>query len=224
MRPKIENYYWSRKLAYAVGLIATDGNLSIDGRHIELTSKDVEQLKNFCNCLNKQVKIGQKISGYTGTYHSHVQIGDITLYKFLLKIGLTPKKSKTIGELKIPNRYFVDFLRGCLDGDGCTYSYWDPRWRSSFMLYTTFTSASSSHVLWLQGKIEELYGIIGKVSFDNRSNYNLRFAKTASTTLLGKIYYKKNLICLTRKRLKVEASLGIINNDAAVLEQADRPA
>jgi len=30
---------WSADFAYAVGLLTTDGSLSIDGRHINLTSK-----------------------------------------------------------------------------------------------------------------------------------------------------------------------------------------
>lgn len=49
---------WSNELAYAVGLIATDGNLSKDGRHIELTSKDTEQLETFKRCLKLKNRIG----------------------------------------------------------------------------------------------------------------------------------------------------------------------
>ena len=33
---------WNHDFAYAIGLITTDGNLSPDGRHINLTSKDEE--------------------------------------------------------------------------------------------------------------------------------------------------------------------------------------
>ena len=38
---------WSAELAYAVGLIATDGCLSKDKRHIDFTSKDKELIKTF---------------------------------------------------------------------------------------------------------------------------------------------------------------------------------
>jgi len=57
---------WSSEFAYALGLLATDGNLSPDGRHFDFTSKDKEQLRNFMKCLGIKVKIGYKISGYTG--------------------------------------------------------------------------------------------------------------------------------------------------------------
>ena len=45
---------WSSKLAYAIGLITTDGSLSKDGRHISFTSKDKEQVKNFKFCLDRK--------------------------------------------------------------------------------------------------------------------------------------------------------------------------
>jgi len=51
---------WSNNLAYAVGLIATDGSLSKDGRHINLTSKDLGQIQNFAKILNLKNRIGIK--------------------------------------------------------------------------------------------------------------------------------------------------------------------
>ncbi len=43
---------WTANLAYAVGLITTDGCLSKDGRHIDLTSKDLEQCELSKTKLN----------------------------------------------------------------------------------------------------------------------------------------------------------------------------
>lgn len=54
---------WSADLAYAVGLISTDGNLSKDGRHFDFTSKDLDQIKNFKKILKLKNKIGKKYSG-----------------------------------------------------------------------------------------------------------------------------------------------------------------
>ena len=50
---------WSDNFAYAIGLIASDGCLSKDGRHIYFTSKDkhlVENLKNALRIKNKIFK------------------------------------------------------------------------------------------------------------------------------------------------------------------------
>lgn len=206
---------WNSNLAYAVGLIATDGNLSKDGRHIDLTSKDLEQIKTFLKAIKSKAKITLKSSGYSQKKYYRTQFSDVKFYRFLLKIGLTPAKSKTIGELKFPNKYFADFLRGCLDGDGCTYSYFDPRWKSSFALYTQFASASKKHLVWLNQKVEKLYGIKGTIRFHSKV-YGLEFAKRNSLILLSKLYYKENILYLKRKRSKILAALSIINKQARV--------
>jgi hypothetical protein len=136
------------------------------------------------------------------------------LYRFLLLIGLTPNKTKTIGKLNIPDRYFVDFLRGHLDGDGFTYSYWDKRWKSSFMLYTGFTSASEKHLLWLQTQIKRLFGLKGNLKPFRSSVFKLMYAKKESVVLLDKIYYQTYLPCLERKKFKIKAALDIIAKQA----------
>src|SRR5438105_2868369 len=95
-KPKRREVIWSSELAYAIGLITTDGNLSIDGRHLSLVSKDIEQTKNLKKCLSLDVKIGIHRSGRrmaNRTYH-RVQWGDVIFYDFLVGIGLMPNKSK----------------------------------------------------------------------------------------------------------------------------------
>ncbi|PIP23436.1 MAG: hypothetical protein COX36_03420, partial [Candidatus Nealsonbacteria bacterium CG23_combo_of_CG06-09_8_20_14_all_38_19] len=73
MRPvRKERIRWSPKLAYIVGLLATDGSLSIDGRHIDFTSKDVQLLKTFKKCLGLKNKIGFKSSGFSKKKYPHV--------------------------------------------------------------------------------------------------------------------------------------------------------
>ena len=45
---------WSDNFAYILGVIATDGNLSSDLRHICITSKDYEMVLNCKTYLNLQ--------------------------------------------------------------------------------------------------------------------------------------------------------------------------
>ena len=212
---------WSPELAYAIGLIATDGNLSTDGRHIEFTSKDIQLLKTFKKCLKLENKIGLKIGGFTGKRYPRIQFGDVIFYNWLLKIGLTPRKSKTISKLKIPNKYFFDFLRGHFDGDGSCYSYWDPRWKSSFMFYITFTSASKPHIDWLRGKIKKLAKIKGHITQDGGKNtWQLKYAKKETKVLINKFYYKGNVPCLERKRQKIITILTIDKKHSAKIPNA----
>lgn len=212
----MSNIRWSRKLAYAVGLIATDGCLSCDGRHIDLTSKDLEQLENFKKCLGIKANITWKGSGFSKKRYPRIQFGDVKLFRWLEEIGIHPHKSKTIRELKIPDKYFFDFLRGCYDGDGSFYSYWDPRWKSSFMIYLQFTSASIDYLRWINKTLYQLCKTQGKIKMYERC-YNLVFAKKSSKIIIQKMYANKNCICLSRKKDRIFKAL-----DAAVLELADR--
>lgn len=103
------------------------------------------------------------------------------------------------------------FLRGSFDGDGCTYSYFDPRWKSSFMFYTTFVSASEEHILWLQNEIFIRLGIKGHITGKRgQAVLQLKYVKADSLILLREMYISKNILCLSRKRLKIEKMLRTI--------------
>ena len=207
---KIFSEEWSPKLAYAVGLLASDGCLSPPGHLIDLTSKDKNQLDNFIKCLGVDLKITSKEAG--GRRYLRVQFKNVLFYGFLVSIGLTPAKSKTLGPLKIPDKYFFDFLRGSFDGDGCTYSYWDKRWRSSFMFYTVFVSASIAHINWLQETIQRLTSLSGHMTHgsEHRVLHQLKYAKAESRILLSKMYRQKSCVHLHRKRLKIDRMLRIV--------------
>ncbi len=202
---------WSPKLAYAIGLIVTDGCLSGDGRHIDFTSKDTVLIKTFLKCLGIKNKIGKKISGHSGKKQNRVQFGDVIFYKFLLGLGLSPAKSKILNEIDIPKKYFFDFLRGHFDGDGTFYSYYDRRWKSSFMFYTVFISASKLHIDWLRRKLDDFLKIRGHITHDNKkSTYQLKYAKRESMEILRKIYYDLDVVCLKRKRNKIEKAISLV--------------
>jgi len=197
---------WSPDMAYVIGLITSDGCLSNDGRHIDFTSKDVQLLNTFKDILGINVKIGYKISGYTGKVYTRVQFGDINFYRWLENIGLTPKKSKTISGLNIPDKYFFDFLRGLFDGDDSFYSYWDDRWPNSFVFYMSFVSASEDFIIWLREKLGGLLYVKGAVQVA-RGLWMLRFAKQESLKIINKMYYSNNIPCLIRKRDKIKLAL-----------------
>ncbi len=206
---KIIDTTWRPDLAYAIGLIATDGCLSSNGLLFDFTSKDREQLLNFSKCLGVNFTIGQKWNA-KGVECLRIQFKNRIFYDFLLSIGLTPRKSLTMGKIDIPSQYFFDFLRGCHDGDGCFYSYWDPRWKSSHMFYLVFASGSKKHILWLQKEIENRLFIKGHIT--NKKNdrfFQLKYAKKEALEVIKKMYYTPRVVCLSRKRLKIKKALEI---------------
>jgi len=205
---------WSKNFAYAIGLLATDGCLYNDGRHMSLTTKDIEQAENFIKCFDLRVKIGLKSSGSAREKkYFNIQFGDVIFYKFLESIGFTKRKSLTIGKIDIPNKLFFDFLRGCFDGDGCSYSYWDSRWKSSFMFYISFASGSIKFVTWLRTEIYKRLKIkshIGITKTKTAPFYQLKYSKYAAVELARKMYKGRNNLYLNRKKLKINKCLGII--------------
>lgn len=202
---------WRPELAYAIGLIATDGCLSGDGLLIDLTSKEREQLLNFSKCLGVNFNIGVKWAN-KGKQYFRIQFKNRFFYDFLLSLGLTPRKSLTMGKLSIPEKYFFDFLRGCFDGDGSSYSYWDPRWKSSFMFYIGFTSASKNFIDWIREEIRKRIGIAGHITKSTRKNtcFQLKYAKKDGIKLVREMYRDKQCTYLIRKKLKIDKVLCIV--------------
>jgi hypothetical protein len=61
---------WDANLAYCVGLIATDGCLYNDGRHVSFVSADIQLVQLFKNLMNLSNHIGYKTSGSSGRKYS----------------------------------------------------------------------------------------------------------------------------------------------------------
>jgi len=207
---------WTSDLAYAIGLIVTDGCLSSDGRHIIFTSQDLDLINTFRNILDLSNKIGITSNNISRAYR--VQFGDVIFYKWLLDIGIFPNKSLRIGAIKVPNDFFMDFLRGHLDGDGSITTYTDNynTYKDSHYIYERlwlrFISGSYAHLYWLHSKITGITGIQGRLHLAKPNSVGnqlciLKYGKKDSILLLNKIYYRKDLPCLVRKRRIAEAFL-----------------
>ncbi len=132
------------------------------------------------------------------------------LYDFLISIGLTPNKTKTIGPLDVPREYFSDFLRGVFDGDGCSFSYFDSIYSRSYRFYIAFASASHALLKWLREEIESAANVSGYIeSSSTRSCSQLRYSKHEAIALAKCMYAKPDAPALARKRDKILNSVKI---------------
>ena len=220
-----KDFLWSSDLAYAVGLLVTDGCLSSDKRHIIMRSAEKEMLRTFKKCLGIENKIGEttKDSGFSKNKNYRVRLGNVRLYNWLLKIGLFPAKTYTIGKIKIPNRFLGDFVRGHFDGDGSVRFYQDNfniyrgRKYANNRLFVRLISASKKHMEWLRDSIQKHAGIIGALyaSTSKKPNrvpiWTLKFSKKESVKFFNWIYYHKNIPLLKRKRVTAEKALLVIS-------------
>ena len=197
---------WSAELAYAVGLITTDGCLSRDGRHLTMTSKDVDLLETIRRCL----RITARITLSTNPRPIYrLQWGDLLFHRWLMEIGLMPAKSLRLGPLRVPDEWLRDFLRGCIDGDGSIVTYIDRynTFKKSTYVYTrvylSLVSASPRFVEWLRAALQRVVGVRGDIgirrSEEHHDIWRLRYAKRESLVLLRWMYYGADVPCLRRK-------------------------
>lgn len=214
------NRPWSANLAYAIGLLATDGCLSKDGRHIIFRSSDHQLAEVFNYCLGSSAPIVETKPNHNTwaikpSYR--IQYSNAKLYRWLLSIGITPAKSHTIAAIDIPDIYFPDFLRGHSDGDGTVQTYLDNyniykgRRYTHIRVMLRFLSASKTHIAWLRARITELTGntgaIISRQKHTGTTMWELKFSKKEALKLIAWMYYQPNLPCLKRKEVIAEKAV-----------------
>lgn len=190
-------------LWYIVGYIVTDGNISGDGRHISIVSKDIEHLVKIRSALQIDCKIGKHTSGYAkDKNYGRLQFSNANFYKWLESINIGPNKSLIQGPVNLDFKYIGDFIRGLIDGDGSIYK-WSHSSNGITQWAVTINSASMKLIEWLKNIIENHYGIEGKIHVTKVLNkttmYKIKFGKATGQVLLKRIYYTKCL-CLDRKK------------------------
>jgi len=177
---------WSPEMAYVVGLTATDGCLIRSRKAINFKSADREQVETFLRVLGRTNHIGVGSAQFGGTVYK-TQFGDARLYEWFESVGLTPRKSLTLGAIDVPNDCLAPLVRGLLDRDGnIVYGRWraDTSRRSDYFydwLRVRFYSASSAHLEWLQMRLAGALGLRG-----------WRTASRQHATVIGALGYGKH--------------------------------
>jgi hypothetical protein len=78
---------------------------------------DRELVEIVLRCLGKQNKIGEQRSK-KGTVFYRAQMGDVAVCRWLRGVGITPRKSLTLGALAVPDAFLPECARGLMEGDG----------------------------------------------------------------------------------------------------------
>lgn len=201
------------ELWYLVGLIASDGCLSQDGRHIEITAKERKFLEELKNRLGLKNKIGVKNDGKNNQAY-HIQISNKNFYEFLLSVGLKPSKSLTLGKMKVVKNNFVDFCRGVIDGDGNIRRWLHPSNKKEQWSLRVYSS-SPLFLDWLKGQITFCLKAKGKIYKAKarkfrKDSYILKYGKLAARKILGNCYYPQALALNRKKRLARECCSSLV--------------
>lgn len=106
--------------AYWLGYLFADGCIcaTTGNRHIiSISSIDEEIIKKYSNFIKFSGKIRKSIINNKGNYG--ISIDNISLYKKLKEYGMVDKKTAILNAPKINEKYYLSFLCGYFDGDGC---------------------------------------------------------------------------------------------------------
>jgi len=185
---------WSPKMSYVLGFVSADGSLEdasyLRGKYLRVCSKDleiIEKIKTVMASEHKIVKIKPKeiLSNgkkYLAKEQYLIRIGSHEIYNDLIRLGITPNKSKTIQYPVLPKEFFFHFLRGYLDGDGCIH-YYKPKKR----LLVVFTSGSKT---FLEGLSQHLspYGFKRHSVIYSNKAFQLRYSTKEAVRLLAIVY------------------------------------
>jgi hypothetical protein len=195
-------------MAYIVGLTATDGCLITGRRAINFKSEDRQLVETYLALLGRTNKV-QTASTATGGVVFVTQFHDSRLYEWFRSVGLTPRKSLTLGGFTVPDGLIAPLARGLMDGDGSIVNFVHAPTRKLYptyryeRLHVQFHSASRLHIDWLQSRLHDLIGSPGRVDTFKRAPkhdmYRLEFGKYASIALLQRFYPDPDAPRLVRK-------------------------
>jgi len=123
-------------MAYVLGVLYADGCISPSKDReerkthknrsnvctISVSQKEPELLKKLLALIPSGAHLAyQPKRGIAGALYT-ITIRSNRMYDDLLRLGLTPRKSRTMGFPRMPHKYVRHFIRGCWDGDGSIYT------------------------------------------------------------------------------------------------------
>jgi hypothetical protein len=199
---------WSDEMAYIVGLTATDGCLYSSRRKINFKSNDRDLVATYLRLLGRSNRIKEARTRTGGTVY-FTEFADTRLYGWFQSIGLTPRKSLTLGAIDVPDEFLSPLLRGLFEGDGTIQNFVHHPTRATYpsysyeRLWTFFASASRPHLDWLQSRVTSLCAIRGRIEVlprpDRHDFFRLKFGNHESVKLLRIMYPDANVPKLERK-------------------------
>jgi hypothetical protein len=199
---------WSDEMAYIVGLTATDGCLFTGRRKINFKSEDRQLVETYLSVLGRTNRVKQAKTNAGGIVF-FTEFHDSRLYEWFRSVGLTPRKSLTLGGIDVPDAYLMPLARGLMDGDGSLENFVHRPTRRRYpdyryeRIWVSFRSASKTHIEWLRTRLRVITHGDGYLYVAKREGrhdfYTLRYGKACSIELLKRFYADASSPRLVRK-------------------------
>lgn len=196
---------WSSDMAYILGFIYADGNLSKDKYRVRISSIDVEILQEISDVIESDRPI-VKEQNTLGSWYTMI-IDNREIYQTLESIGLTPNKSLNCEVPVVPIEFKFDFIRGYFDGDGCVYA----KTHKDSTIPTLSIDIATGSNKFKDGLIELMSDV-----FDEKHGCSVQVRKNGlnilrmNTTVSERLYckmYSKPCLHLKRKKEKFDEIL-----------------
>ena len=175
---------WTNEMAYVLGFILTDGNISDDDDSVRIAVKDVEILEKIRIMLASSHPI--KHLKEHGTYRFSFAI--VSMTERLRELGITSNKSLVVKFPKVPEKFLSHFIRGVFDGDGSVF--FEPRSKKS-PLRVNFTSGSEEFITTLEGILHAQAGVSKRTIYElhrKSTSYYIRYPHSDSLKFFEYIY------------------------------------
>lgn len=199
-----DNYFknQSHNMAYILGFIASDGCVSKNTNHIifDIQESDEEILYKIKKELEYEGPIQHYINS-SGHKYSRLKICSSIIKKDLEHYGITPKKTFTLQPpLFLDEKYYISYIRGYFDGDGCIYINYN---KYNYNWY--ICGARKEVIKWIAEYLLNKYGIISYFHSSTKTLsqgdlfYYIQIYKKDTIQKLFEILYVQNSLYLERK-------------------------
>lgn len=112
---------WTPEMAYALGVLATDGCVS--KWRVTLSCTDLDMVEKVKAIVKSDFVLREVAPvGYSRKVQYLLTLNSIALVRMLTDFGVTAQKSLTLRFPEMPQECVRHFIRGCWDGDGSFYT------------------------------------------------------------------------------------------------------
>lgn len=195
----------SAELFYVLGLLATDGYISDDGR-IGIELIDAEVIDWIASTVKYKGSVQERQRGqgkptYCLRFTSH------EVSKRLAFFGITPRKSVSLDIKNIPREYTSDFVRGVFEGDGTVSLGQRKNRKNSYLVNFGIATSSSKFAEQIQAMVEALSGVKCNVLTSNtKTDVPIHLVSCRNLSGIADIarsLYSKDTVGMLRKKTKM---------------------
>lgn len=199
---------------YLLGAFMTDGCVfkhtkSSKSYRANIVSKDEDWLISIREAICPQLHIAKKKKNIF-----ELRIYNQEIVKWLIAKGCVPRKSLILQMPKVPHQYLPDFIRGCMDGDGCISisNYKKKDRKKTYQKIISYISSSSlkfilslNNLIGIKNSFVTIKPGTGKKIKYKNPHYRLIFNDSRARKFLSWIYYPDHKLSLKRKNDLVQS-------------------